>query len=80
MSRAGRQALYSEAQRIARLEEDADGHDEQLAEIRALLTEGFAKCADDSKRNTKLLVGLLLSIVASSFMIVFTVTAIGGGS
>lgn len=48
-------------------------------EVRAEMHAGFGRCEADSKAQRRLLVGLLISIVASSVGIMFTVLAAGVG-
>ena len=91
---SGRAALWGqiEPERHLALIDDAldandDAHQRMAGEVRASfievrleMREGFKECEERDKAARRLLVGLLMSIVASSVGIMFTVLATGIGS
>ena len=50
--------------------------DSLLIEMRA----GFEKCEEDARRQSKMLVSILVAIVVASIMLAVNVTVLGGAS
>jgi hypothetical protein len=88
---SGRAALWGQIdveRHLALIDDDLDknddAHQRMVGELRAALIEvrtemkaGFVECENRDKGNRRLLVGLLVSIVASSVGIMFTVLIAG---
>ena len=64
----------------ARFEKVATNVEALEGRLTAKMEAGFARCDEASRKNNKLLVGLLVSIVASCVVITYTIlTATQGG-